>query len=250
MALDGALEPPAQAGALTSTERRHATHELEAKLGYTFADPKILDLALTHIGAAKQRNASYQRLEFLGDRVLGLAISAMLFRTYPQAEEGELSRRLADLVRKESCATVAARWEVESHIRLGAGERASTTLRQAILGDICESIIGAVFLDGGFAAASALVERAFGARMREPSRPLRDPKTMLQEWAQAKTLATPIYRLVARTGPDHAPSFVVAVVIDGHADAEAEGPSKRIAEQAAASAFMIREKLNETSRDK
>ena len=247
MALDGALEPSVQAGALTPTERRHATAELEARLGYTFADPKLLQLALTHIGAAKQRDASYQRLEFLGDRVLGLAISAMLFPTFPQAEEGELSRRLADLVRKESCAAVAARWLVEPHIRLGAGERSSTTLRQAILGDICESIIGAVFLDGGFAAASALVERAFGAQMRAPSRPLRDPKTMLQEWAQAKGFAMPSYRLVERSGPDHAPAFVVAVRIDGHDEASAEGPSKRIAEQAAAAAFMTREKLDEMS---
>ena len=250
MAVDGALEPFVQAGALTPADKRHATAELELRLGYTFADPKILGFALTHIGAAKQRNASYQRLEFLGDRVLGLAISAMLFRTYPQAEEGELSRRLADLVRKESCAAAAARWEVEPYIRLGVGEQASTTLRQAILGDICESIIGAVFLDGGFAAATALVERAFGAQMRAPSRPLRDPKTMLQEWAQSKTLAMPVYRLVARTGPDHAPCFVVAVVIEGHPDAEAEGSSKRAAEQAAALAFMTREKLTETSRDK
>ena len=249
MAVDGALDPSVQAGALIPADRRDATAELEARLGYTFVDPRILTLALTHIGAARQRNASYQRLEFLGDRVLGLAISAMLFQTFPQAEEGELSRRLADLVRKESCAAVAARWEVEIHIRLGAGERTSTTLRQAILGDICESIIGAVFLDGGFGAASALVERTFGAQMRAPRRALRDPKTMLQEWAQANTLAMPVYRLVARTGPDHAPSFVVAVEIAGHLDAEAEGASKRMAEQAAASAFMTREKLQDTSRD-
>ena len=247
MAVDGAVEPAVQAGPLTSADRHHSSAELEARLGHTFADPKLLATALTHIGAAKQRNASYQRLEFLGDRVLGLAISAMLLNAFPQAEEGELSRRLADLVRKESCAAVAARWAVEPHIKLGIGERTSTTLRQAILGDICESIIGAVFLDGGFAPAYALVERAFAAQMRAPSRPLRDPKTMLQEWAQAKGLAMPVYRLVSRTGPDHAPAFVVAAIVDGHTDTEAEGASKRIAEQTAAAAFLAREKVGQTS---
>ena len=247
MALDRALEPAVPDGSLTPTIVRPAPGTLEARIGYSFTDAKILDVALTHIGAAKQRNASYQRLEFLGDRVLGLAISAMLFKTFPQAEEGELSRRLADLVRKESCAAVAARWEVELHIRLGAGERSSPTLRQAILGDLCESIIGAVFVDGGFHAASSLVERAFGEQMRAPRRPLRDPKTMLQEWAQAKALATPLYRLVARAGPDHAPAFLVAVSIDGYAEAEAEGSSKRAAEQTAAAAFMTREKLDDAS---
>ena len=214
---------------------------LEGRLGFAFADPALLVLALTHVGAAKRRIASYQRLEFLGDRVLGIAIAAMLYTAFPDAEEGELSRRLADLVRRESCATVADGWGVLDHIRLGPGERTSVTLKRAILGDICESVIGAVFLDGGFDAARALVERAFGAQMHAPRRSLQDAKTALQEWAQARGLPAPLYVERHRSGPDHAPEFVVAVTISGHAPAEAAGPSKRIAEQAAASAFMTRE---------
>ena len=215
---------------------------LEARLGHVFAEKAFLGLALTHIGAAASRPASYQRLEFLGDRVLGLAIAAMLYAAFPEADEGDLSRRLADLVRRESCAEVAAEWGVEPHIRLAPGERTSAALRRAILGDVCEAIIGAVYLDGGMSAAGALVERAFAGRMRAPRR-LRDAKTTLQEWAQAKGLAVPVYREVARRGPQHAPQFTVAVAIDGFADAEATGASKRVAEQAAAATFMSREAI-------
>ena len=241
MAVDRALEPSLQTDPLTSA--RETLGDLETRLGYTFRDPEHLVLALTHIGAAPNRNASYQRLEFLGDRVLGLAVSAMLYSAFPDADEGELSRRLADLVRRESCAEAASRWGVEPHIRLAAGERAGAALKRAILGDICEAIIGAVFLDGGFDGASALVRRAFEARMRAPPQSLRDPKTSLQEWAQSKGLPPPLYREVARHGPDHAPEFTVAVAVDRHAEADAKGPSKRAAEQAAASVFMIREGL-------
>jgi ribonuclease-3 len=243
MAVDGALESAVQAGPVTPAQPSTRLASLEASLGYGFKDPELLGLALTHVGAAKQRNGSYQRLEFLGDRVLGVAISAMLYATFPDADEGELSRRLADLVRKESCATVAEAWNVEDHIRLGPGERTSVTLRRAILGDICESIIGAVFLDGGLAPAQDLVHRAFAEQMHAPRRPLQDPKTGLQEWAQAKGLPAPVYRERDRRGPDHAPEFTVAVIIERHADAEATGPSKRVAEQAAAFAFMVREGL-------
>ena len=246
MALDGALVAPAQSDPLMGTpEVRVDLADLQARLGHTFARPDLLTHALTHVGAASDRHGSYQRLEFLGDRVLGLAIAAMLYSAFPEADEGELSRRLADLVRRESCAAVAAGWGVEAHIRLGPGERASLTLRQAILGDICESIIGAVYCDGGFAAAEAMVARAFSARMHAPVRALRDPKTALQEWAQAHAGATPIYRALDRTGPDHAPEFTVAVAIGSYAEATAKGPSKRIAEQAAAAAFMLREKIVE-----
>ena len=216
---------------------------LEARLGYAFADRGLLLTALTHVGAAKTRVASYQRLEFLGDRVLGLAAAAMLHAAFPEAEEGELSRRLADLVRRETCATVAEGWGAADHMILGPGERTSAALKRAIGGDICESIIGAVFLDGGFEAARAVVGRAFADQMQAPRRPLQDAKTALQEWAQAKGLPVPLYAERERRGPDHAPEFTVAVTIAGHAAMEARGPSKRIAEQAAASAFLRREGL-------
>ena len=216
---------------------------LETSLGYKFADRNLALLALTHVSAAAARDGSYQRLEFLGDRVLGLVVSEMLYVSFPAADEGELSRRLADLVRRESCAEVAREWELENHVRLGESERQSGA-KDAILADICESIIGAVFLDGGYAAVKDVVAHVFAPRMRAPRRPLRDPKTALQEWAQARGLETPLYRETGRTGPHHAPEFTVEVVVTGFAAEAAKGGSKRNAEQAAASAFLTREGIN------
>ncbi|WP_262332708.1 ribonuclease III [Bosea sp. BH3] len=220
------------------------TARLEATLGHSFTDKALLTTALTHMSAEDSRLASYQRLEFLGDRVLGLSIADMLFRRYPQAEEGNLSRRLADLVRKETCVEVAEGWNLGQFMRLGEGEiLGGARKNKAILADACEAIIGAVFIDGGYEAARGLIERAFGERMMKPVRPLRDAKTALQEWAQGKGYQTPTYSERGRSGPDHAPVFVVAARINGLADAEARGPSKRLAEQAAAEAFLRREGL-------
>lgn len=162
--------------------------DLEERLAYRFADRSLLEMAVTHVSAIPaQKVKSYQRLEFLGDRVLGLAVSDMLYTTFPQAEEGELSRRLAELVRKESCTEVARGWNVGPHLRLGEGEIAAGARdNAAICADVCEAIVGAVFLDGGFAAAKTLVQSAFAARMHAPRRPLRDAKTALQEWAQGR----------------------------------------------------------------
>jgi ribonuclease III len=226
--------------------RRSASgrRELEQKTGYTFADTSLLDGALTHISAlsGKNRVASYQRLEFLGDHVLGLVVSDLLFRGFPSADEGELSRRLADLVRKEACAEVARKIDLGAAIRLGASEaNAGGRQRTAILADVCEALVGAVFLDGGYAAAAALVEQLWGERLRTPARPLRDPKTVLQEWAQARGLPTPSYREIARTGPHHDPEFLVAVDLAEYTPAEGVGRSKRAAEQAAAAAMLTRE---------
>jgi ribonuclease-3 len=220
---------------------------LETTIGYRFRDKVLLERALTHISALKGqgRTGSYQRLEFLGDHVLGLAVSEMLFASFPKAEEGELSRRLADLVRRESCADVARVIDLGASLRLGASEvRAGGRSRIAILADVCESLIGAVFLDGGYKAAKALVERYWSDRMRTPVRPLRDPKTVLQEWAQARGLPTPSYREVERIGPHHDPVFRVSVQLPERDPAEGRGRSKRSAEQAAASALLAREGVN------
>jgi ribonuclease-3 len=225
--------------------------ELERKLGHPFKDQRLLERALTHVSAIPAKGArvdSYQRLEFLGDRVLGLAVSDMLHAAFPKAAEGELSRRLADLVRKETCADVAREWGVSDHVRLGSGEaQTGGASKVAILGDVCESLIGAVYLDAGFEAARDLVNRNWSERMLKPRRPLRDPKTALQEWAQARGLDTPIYREAGRSGPAHAPKFVISIEIAGFSPIEAEGASKRTAEQAAARAFMTREGVNERS---
>ena len=219
---------------------------LEARIGHVFADRNLIAAALTHVSAAAgSKRETYQRLEFLGDRVLGLAVSSMLYEAFPEAGEGELSRRLAGLVRKESCAEVALAWCVDSCVRLGEIESQTITLNMAILGDVCEAIIGAVFLDAGYAAAKAVVIAAFGERMHAPGRPLRDPKTALQEWAQARGLPTPLYRETARSGPDHAPEFTISVEVPGYRNAEAKGFAKRLAEQAAAAAFIAREGIGQ-----
>jgi ribonuclease-3 len=218
---------------------------LEDRLGYPFADKALLETALTHIsalsGGAHNRAASYQRLEFLGDHVLGLVISDMLYRAFPKANEGELSRRLADLVRKETCAEVARTMEIGPALKLGNSEsHAGGRLRVTILGDACEALIGAVFLDGGYGAAEELVARFWKERMLRTARPLRDAKTMLQEWAQARGLPTPAYRELARTGPHHDPEFRVAVALPNQPPAEGLGSSKRAAEQNAAAAMLTR----------
>jgi len=219
---------------------------LEARIGHVFADHNLISAALTHVSAAAgSKRGTYQRLEFLGDHVLGLAASSMLYEAFPEAGEGELSRRLAGLVRKESCAEVALAWGVDSCVRLGEIEKQTRTPNMAILGDVCEAIIGAVFLDAGYEAANAVVIAAFGERMHSPRRPLRDPKTALQEWAQARGLPTPLYRETARSGPDHAPEFTISVEVLGYRNAEAKGFAKRLAEQAAAAAFIARESIGQ-----
>ena len=217
---------------------------LQERIGHVFADPSLLERALTHSSALRVTNraASYQRLEFLGDRVLGLAISDLLLRSFPQASEGELSRRLADLVREESCAAVAQAMQAESVIVLGAsGSAQAKLLTTAILADVCEAVVGAVFVDAGYPAAAAMVERFWRERMLSTDRPLRDPKTMLQEWAQSRGLPTPLYREVERIGPHHDPEFRVAVELPDIMPAEGLGRSKRAAEQAAAAAMLAQE---------
>ena len=158
---------------------------------------------------------------------------------FAKADEGEMSRRLADLVRKEACADVARSIGLGDAIRLGASEsNAGGRTRVAILADVCEALIGAVYVDGGYEAAAALIGRLWEERMRSPVRPLRDAKTILQEWAQGRGLPLPAYELVETSGPDHAPHFTVAVRVAGKAEASATASSKRAAETAAAAALL------------
>jgi ribonuclease III len=232
--------------------RKRAATVLEERIGYHFTDASQLENALTHISAlrgARNRAGSYQRLEFLGDHVLGLVISDMLYRAFPKADEGELSRRLADLVRKETCTDIARSIDLGTAIRVGSSEaNAGARTRPAILADVCEAVVGAVYLDGGYKAAEQLVERLWEVRLRATAQPLRDPKTVLQEWAQARGLPTPAYREIARSGPDHNPEFRVAVQLPAFAPAEGLGRSKRAAEQAAAAAMLAREGVEPPAR--
>ena len=238
-----AASAPAKKRPRAPRKRPGAATALEKTIGHRFKDRDLLDRSLTHISVSGGNRAnSYQRLEFLGDHVLGLIISDMLFRAFPKADEGELSRRLADLVRREACADVARAIVLGEAIRLGSSEsNAGGRARTAILADVCEALVGAVYLDGGYDAASKLVERLWGERMRAPVRPLRDPKTILQEWAQARGLPTPAYREVERTGPHHDPEFRISVKLPDREPAEGIGRSKRSAEQAAAAALLKRE---------
>jgi ribonuclease III len=240
-----AADTPQGDGQKEPRRSRRTPTVLENRIGYRFADAALLTCALTHISALKgprNRAGSYQRMEFLGDHVLGLVISDMLYRGYPKADEGELSRRLADLVRKETCAEIALTIELGAAVKLGSSEaNAGARKRPAILADVCEALIGAVYLDGGYPAAEGLVERLWHERMRATTQPPRDPKTILQEWAQARGLPTPAYSEIARSGPDHSPVFRVAVQLPHFAPAEGSGRSKRGAEQAAAAAMLSRE---------
>jgi ribonuclease-3 len=227
---------------------RHAKAELlalESRLGYHFRDRDLASLALTHLSAQSaagpQRAQSYQRLEFLGDRVLGVVIADRLYAAFPHASEGELSMRLAKLVRRETCAEIAAEWDVGPHVMLGQGEaRGGGRKKTAILSDVCESLIGAVFVDGGYEAARALVIRGWGTRITVDAEPPRDAKTALQEWAQARALTAPRYEEVERSGPAHAPHFVMRVALAGYEPEQGAASSKRVAEQAAARAFLDR----------
>jgi ribonuclease III len=227
--------------------RKAEAAALEQRLGYSFKDGELLLQALTHVSAAggeAGRARNYQRLEFLGDRVLGLAVADMLFTAFPAATEGELSRRLSELVRRETCAEIAIAWDVGPHLALGAGELQSGGRRnRTILADVCESIIGAVFVDGGYEAARALVERAFADKLARSDAPVRDAKTALQEWAQGNGLPTPVYDLIEQTGPQHAPSFFVAAKVGALERATGSGPTKRAAEQDAAQNLLIRERV-------
>ena len=234
--------------------RAAALAAVEARLGHVFVDRALLAQALTHISALpgdRSRIGSYQRLEFLGDRVLGLVVSAMLYEAFPNAEEGEMSRRLAALVRRETCAEVAREWEVGPALNFGEGEAgAGGREKPAILSDVCEALIGAVFIEAGFGQAEAIVRGAWTGRMRQPTRPLQDPKTALQEWAQGRGRPTPSYRETGRTGPAHAPVFTLSVTVEGCAPAQGSGTSKRAAEQAAAETFLKREGLLAPSAEK
>ncbi|MBO6756049.1 MAG: ribonuclease III [Roseibium sp.] len=214
-------------------------------LGYAFERPDLLQRALTHASAltpGENGNQSYQRLEFLGDRVLGLVVATMLHHNFPNAEEGELARRFNHMVKRETCAEIAAELNLGDAMRIGLSEaQTGGRKKTALLADICEAVIAAIYLDGGYPAAEAFVQRLWKPRMLSWSGPLRDAKTTLQEWAQSKGLPTPNYQVLTREGPDHAPNFVVGVSVTGLERGEGAGGSKRLAEQNAAETVLRRE---------
>jgi ribonuclease III len=220
---------------------------LARRLGHRFARPRLLHLALTHPSATPAPGAadivaeSYERMEFLGDRVVGLVLADLLFHRFPDEAEGALARRFAKLARRESLVAVAESLDLGAYVRMSTGEAgAGARLSPSILADCCEAVIGALYLDGGLDAARPFVARAWEALIAADAAPPSDPKTALQEWAQGRGLALPRYREVARSGPSHAPEFTVELSVAGAAPERAKGRSKRAAERAAAEAMLDR----------
>ena len=224
-----------------------AGDDLAQRIGHVFARPALLVEALTHPSAvapargrgrrrAMQRH--YERLEFLGDRVLGLVIADLLWRRFENEPEGPMTRRMADLVRRETVARVALDVGLDRHLVVSPAEAAAGAAKNpSILSDVCEAVIAAIYLDGGMEAASAFV-RCWWEKLIDEKAPPRDPKTQLQEWAQARGLGLPVYRLVSTEGPDHAPRFTVAASVAQSDEASATASSKRVAEAEAAAALL------------
>ncbi len=209
----------------------------ETTLGHAFADAALLGQALTHSSAGRP---DYQRLEFVGDRVLGCAISAWLFAATGE-EEGALARRLAALVDRDSCAGVGRELGVAEHIRMDKGAmNAGVHRSDNALADVTEALIGAIFVDAGWNAADAFVQRAWGDRLTARAAAHHDAKSKLQEWAQARGKKLPAYEVVAREGPDHAPRFRIRVVVTGEPPLDAMGASKQEAQMNAAQALLDR----------
>lgn len=211
----------------------------QGRIGHEFANPALLVRAVTHASVGTPNREDNQRLEFLGDRVLGLVMSEALLQEDTDASEGQLAPRFNALVRKETCADVAREIDLGSVLRLGRSEMLSGGRRkQALLGDAMEAVIAAVYKDAGFVAARDVVLQLWGKRIGQVEADARDAKTALQEWAQARGMKPPKYIELSRDGPDHAPVFTIAARLENGDQAHATAGSKRQAEQAAAQALL------------
>jgi ribonuclease-3 len=217
----------------------------EACIGHIFRQPELLARAVTHASISSLTRPDNQRLEFLGDRVLGLVMAEALLGADGTATEGQLAPRFNALVRKETCAEVAREIGLGEVLKLGRSEMMSGGRRkEALLGDALEAVIAAVYLDAGFEGAKAMVLRIWGPRVGAVDHDARDPKTSLQEWAQARGMPPPEYKEADRSGPDHQPMFTVEVtLISGDAE-RAQAGSKRVAEQTAARTLLARLEKN------
>ncbi len=213
---------------------------LATLLGHDFNRPGLLEAALTHSSAAEPgRTPSYERLEFLGDRVFGLIVADMLMAQFPDESEGDLARRHAPLVSRAGLAMVARMLDLGRFLRMSPGEvRAGTDQSASVLADSLEAIFGALYQDGGLAAARAVIERLWSPLIDAASSPPREAKTALQEWAQGRGLPLPDYRTIAEEGPPHKPVFTVELTVRGLPPVAGSGGSKRLAEQEAARAML------------
>lgn len=211
--------------------------ELEKALKYDFKDKNLLETALTHSSTGEKYN--YERLEFLGDRVLGLIIASLLYDRFPNEKEGDLAKRLASLVQGKTLARLSARIELSEYINFSDAEGAAGGAQnEHILADVFEAVIGALYRDGGYEPCRELIEREWQDVLHVMKKPPQHPKTAVQEWAQAKGLPVPLYEIIDQTGPDHAPIFNVSMTLPGHNPVVAQGKSRAEAEKQAAKAFL------------
>ncbi|MEL6111684.1 MAG: ribonuclease III [Pseudomonadota bacterium] len=219
---------------------------LETRVGHAFTDRTLLNRALTHSSLSARGNNIHdlERLEFLGDRVLGLMVAEALWRRHPDMSEGDLAPRLNALVRKETCAKAAVALGLDDLVRLSSYEdEAGGRQKVAILGDVCEAFLGALYIDGGLDAARRAFASFWAPQLDTLAKRHRDAKTALQEWSQERKLGVPVYEVVSRDGPAHQPSFEVDVKVDGFARARGSGSSKRGAQMKAAKTFLQRERI-------
>ncbi len=226
--------------------------QLSARLGHKFANTALLKLALTHASAraGSKPNEDNERLEFLGDRVLGLAMAELLTTRFRDASEGELARWFNHLVRTETCAHVAQSWGLGEFILMSGGEAGSGGRRKkTILANTCEAVLGAIFADAGYEVARSVVNQSWEPHLDDLELAAPDAKSVLQEWAQGKRLPLPRYVEITREGPDHAPRFTAEVQVEGVEPERGEGANKRQAEQAAALAMLMREGVWRPSAD-
>lgn len=244
MALGGTLESSVYKDRLMAAPKKTSDiSELATRLGYNFSTPGLLQDALTHPSLAgfRQRKKGvmpYERMEFLGDRVLGLVIAEWLYDTYPESSEGDLAKRHAALVNREALRIVANEIGLGQFLRLARGEEANAARKNLVtLPDAMEAVIGALYLDGGLKAAQKFIRRYWQKDIAVKEAPA-DPKTALQEWAQGQGLPLPQYRVVEHSGPAHAPKFVIEVTVKGYNAVTAEGDSKRAAQKKAAALLL------------
>ncbi len=221
---------------------------IEEKINHRFADKNLLEVALTHASMAGEKRAAVnnERLEFLGDRVLGLVIAEQLYKHYGHENEGDLAKRLTALVQQAALLQVAQKIALVDHLHLATGERgAGGQVSDAIVADALEALIGAVFLDAGYAVAQKTVANLWRDLLRDQPAPPEDSKTALQEWVQARGLPLPVYEAIDQSGPAHAPVFTIRLTVKGHDGVTASAPSKRVAEKEAARLML--EKLKGTT---
>jgi ribonuclease-3 len=240
--VSGKINPREPATAAIADDKE--LDRLAARLGHEFGRPALLRQALTHpsaLGQAEAAGESYERLEFLGDRVIALLVAELLLERFPREAEGPLAQRLAELVRRDTLAALARDLGLGRDLRLAKGEdSAGERDNPALLADACEAVAGALYLDGGLPVAGALLVPLMVPLLEQALEPPQDPKTALQEWAQGRGLPLPDYRETGRSGPDHEPLFTIEVTLPGHGGEVGEGRSKRQAEQAAAERLLAR----------